>query len=73
MAGLQRELFPIGQVKRPRNCLECVYHFEDPYHRCAKQPGALIDVRRICKHFIFSDDQSVLLYQHSRVNAARQY
>ena len=64
----QRELFPMSQVKQPRNCTECVQHFEDPYHRCREKPGVLINPSLICEKFVFADEQSSVLLHNNQSN-----
>jgi len=56
----QRELFPLAEVQKPRNCKECCHYFSDPYDRCRKRPGVILHPSLApCRHFLFADEQSL--------------
>jgi len=59
MEIIQKELFPLAAVKQPRNCRECAFHYEDPYDHCRRKPGVIVNVRHICRFFLFADEQSL--------------
>ena len=50
----QSELFPLGEVARPRSCRQCAHFTENPYWRCLLHNGALLRNLAPCEKLQFA-------------------